>query len=201
MRVLVACEFSGTVRDAFIAKGHDAVSCDLLPTESPGPHIQGDVLDVIDDGWDMMIAHPPCTFLANSGVRWLYTDYNTKVKNYARWAEMRKAKQFFRELLEAPIPLIAIENPIQHKHGKIKQQDQTLQPWMFGDNETKAVCLWLKGLPPLVPTITKKPYDVVSRVWRMPLGPDRQKERSRFFPGMAAAMAEQWGNKHTVGDE
>jgi hypothetical protein len=191
MRILVACEFSGIVRDAFIEQGHDAYSCDLLPTESPlamDKHYQKDVIQIIDDGWDMMIAHPPCTYLANSGVRWLGVQKGRRDK-------MEQAISFFRCFLYARIPLIAIENPIQHKHCRLPKPDQIIQPWMFGDNETKAVCLWLKGLPKLTPLTVKKPENVEARVWRMPPGPNRQKERSRFFKGIAKAMAQQWGGK------
>ncbi len=187
MRVLIACEYSGIVRDAFIAAGHDAMSCDILPTERKGPHYQGDVRDVLGNGWDLMIAHPPCTRLCNSGVSWLAK------RNL--WDEMREGAAFFRELYMAPIPEIAIENPIQHRyaiaaHGCGKQS-QIIQPWMFGHGETKATCLWLKGLPPLVPT------NIVSgreqRLHRLPPSPDRWKERSRTYQGIADAMAQQWG--------
>lgn len=184
MRVLVACEFSGTVRDAFIRAGHDAISCDLLPTEVPGPHYQGDVRDILGEDFDLMIAHPPCTFLANSGVRWLYEQDD-------RWQHLIDGACFFRDLLEAPIPKKAIENPIMHKWAR-KIVDagpsQTIQPWQFGHGETKAVSLWLRGLPALVPTSV-----VEGRVHRMAPGPDRWKDRSRFFTGIADAMAQQWG--------
>lgn len=188
MRVLVACEYSAIVRDAFRAKGHDAWSCDILPTEGdPAFHIQGDVLDILDDGWDLMIGHPPCTRLTNAGVRWLHE------RNL--WDDLDKACEFFNALKDAPIGKIAIENPIPHKYAveQIGKYDQCVQPWMFGDNETKAVCLWLKNLPPLVPMTQEKPVYAEARVWRMPPGPDRQKERSRFFRGIARAMADQWG--------
>lgn len=181
MRVLVACEFSGVVRDAFLRRGHDAWSCDLLPTESPGPHIQGDVLDVLDGGWDLMIAHPPCTHLAVSGARW----FKDKV------VEQKLALDFVRALLEADIDRIALENPVSIISSKIRKPDQIIQPWQFGHGETKATCLWLKGVSPLRET------NVVdgraARVHRLPPGPDRWKERSRTFHGIAAAMAEQWG--------
>ena len=181
MKVLVACEFSGIVRDAFTRTGHDAWSCDLLPSETPGNHIQGDVLNILNDGWDLMIAHPPCTHLAVSGARW----FKDKV------AEQVEALEFVRGLMNAPIPLIAVENPVSIISSKIRKSDQTIQPWQFGHGEVKATCLWLKGLPKLTPT------DVVegreARVHRMPPGPDRWKERSRFFPGIAEAMACQWG--------
>lgn len=181
LRVLVACEFSGTVRDAFIARGHDAVSCDLLPTESPGPHIQGDVLAVLGDGWDLMIAHPPCTHLAVSGARW----FKDKVK------EQDDALAFVGALLNAPIQRIALENPVSIISSRFRKPDQTIQPWQFGHGETKATCWWLKGLPKLTPTNVVSGRD--ARVHRMPPGPNRWKERSRTFPGIAAAMADQWG--------
>lgn len=186
-RVLVACEFSGTVRDAFIEAGHDAVSCDLLPTESPGPHIEGDVLDVLDRGWDLMVAHPPCTYLANSGVRWLY-------ERDLRWQKLIEGAAFFRKLLNAPIPYVAVENPVMHKWARKivgRGPDQTIQPWQFGHGETKAICLWLKRLPPLRPT--KVVHGREARVHRMAPGEDRSKERSRFYEGVARAMADQWG--------
>lgn len=187
LRVLVACEYSGTVRDAFLAAGHDAMSCDLLPTESPGPHYVGDVRDVLDDSWDLLIAHPPCTYLTNSGVRWLH-------ERPERWELMREGAEFFRLLLDAPIPRVAIENPVMHKYaGEIigRPFSQSIQPWQFGHPETKRTCLWLRRLPPLVPT--RVVHGREARVHRMPPGPDRWKERSRFYPGIARAMAEQWG--------
>ena len=148
MKILVACEYSGVVRDAFIRAGHEAMSCDLLPTESDGPHYQGDVFDVIGDGWDMMIAHPPCTRLCNSGVRWL------DERNL--WAELDEGAAFFRALLEyEDIPMRAIENPIPHKYAVERigrKYDQIIQPWQHGHGETKATCLWLEGLPKLMPT-------------------------------------------------
>ena len=187
MKVLVACEFSGTVRDAFAARGHDAMSCDLRPSERPGKHYQGDVRDLLGGGWDLMVAHPPCTYLANSGVRWLR-------EKPGRWEQMRQGAEFFRELLTADIPLIAVENPVIHRYVVEiigRKHDQTLQPWQFGHGETKRICLWLKGLPAL------KTTQIVdgrkARVWRMPPGPEREKERSRFFRGVADAMADQWG--------
>lgn len=182
MKVLVACEFSGTVRDAFTRAGHEAMSCDLLPTDSPGPHHQGDVMDVIGDGWDLMIAHPPCTHLAVSGSRW----FKDKVR------EQADALHFVRALMNAPIARWAIENPISVISSKIRRPDQIVQPWQFGHGETKATCLWLKGLPLLTPT------DIVegreAKVHRMPPGPDRWKKRSLTYPGIAAAMAAQWSN-------
>ncbi len=193
LRVLVACEFSGIVRDAFIARGHDAVSCDLLPSERGRPHYQGPVQSLLREGWewDLMIAHPPCTYLANSGVRWLYGGKGT-VRDLDRWQAMEDAAAFFRMLLDAPIPRIAVENPIQHSHAGLPKATQRIQPWQFGTPETKATQLWLKNLPPLVPT------NVVDgrtpRVHHASPGPDRWKERSRTDPNIAAAMADQWGS-------
>ena len=199
MRVLVACEFSGIVRDAFLEAGHDAISCDLLPTESPGPHYEGDVRDLLAyREFDLMIAHPPCTYLTNAGVRHLHDHVSsrngvkTKVSGSKRWVAMFEAAEFFNSLAQANVPQIAIENPIPHKYSRalIGKYDQLIQPWQFGHGETKATCLWLKGLPPLEHT------DVVegreARVHKMSPGPDRWKERSRFYPGIAKAMAEQW---------
>lgn len=189
-RVLVACEFSGIVRDAFTARGHEAWSVDLLPTERPGLHWEGDVRTVLVEGWDLMIAHPPCTYLANSGVRWLYGGKGTE-RDPDRWALMEEAAAFFRELLDAPIPRIAVENPIMHRHAGIRRPDQLIQPWQFGHGETKATGLWLKNLPPLVPTNIVP--ERVQRVHLMPPGPERWRERSRTYEGIAAAMAAQWG--------
>jgi site-specific DNA-cytosine methylase len=180
-RVLVACEFSGVVRDAFRVRGYDAVSCDLLPTELPGPHIQADVLDVLGDGWDLMVAHPPCTHLAVSGARWF------KHKQ----AEQAEALEFVRRLLAAPIERIALENPVSIISSRIRKPDQVIQPWMFGHPETKATCLWLKNLPPLQPTTVVEGRE--GRVWKEPPSPDRWKNRSRTYTGVAEAMAEQWG--------
>lgn len=184
MKVLVACEFSGIVRDAFIAKGHDAISCDLLPTEKPGPHYQGDVMDIIYDGYDLMIAHPPCTHLAVSGARWF--------KDKAQ--EQESALTFVRELMNRShhhIPCFCIENPISIISSRIRKPDQIIQPWMFGHGETKATCLWLNNLPKLQPTNIVDGRE--ARIHKMPPGPDRWKERSRTFQGIADAMAEQWG--------
>jgi hypothetical protein len=181
MKVLVGCEFSGVVRDAFIRRGHDAWSCDLLPTESPGPHIQGDVLSTLDEGWDLAIFHPPCTHLASSGARWFK---DKKV-------EQEDAIHFVKELLNAPIPRIALENPIGVLSTHIRKPEQIIQPWQFGHGETKATCLWLKSLPLLVPT------NVVSgreaRIHKLPPSKDRWKLRSITYAGIAEAMAEQWG--------
>lgn len=183
MRVLVACEYSGRVRDAFAARGHDAMSCDLLPTEVPGHHYQGDVFDVIGDGWDLMVCHPPCTHLAVSGARHFAAKRESGVQ--------QEALDFVRRLLSAPIPRIALENPVSIISTQVRKPDQVIQPWQFGHGEIKATCFWLKGLQPLRPT------DVVAgreaRVHRMPPSPDRWKERSRTYPGIAAAMAHQWG--------
>jgi hypothetical protein len=195
MRVLVACEFSGIVRDAFRARGHWAMSADLIPSERTEPgwaHYQGDVLDLLDSSWDLMIAHPPCTYLANSGVRWLYKDGEP---DNDRWLAMKESGNFFRRLLEAPIPRIAVENPIMHRWGKLivgRGQDQIIQPWMFGHGEVKATCLWLKGLPKLEPT--KIVDGRTPRVHHASPGPDRWKERSRTLQGIADAMADQWGS-------
>jgi hypothetical protein len=195
MRVLVACEYSGAVRDAFLALGHDATSCDLLPTDVPGPHYQGDVRDVLGDGWDLMVAHPTCTYLCNSGVRWLYTEAD-------RWKHMIEGAVFFRELLTAPIPRIAVENPVMHKYAASiigRRQDQVVQPWMFGHPEKKATGLWLKGLPPLLATDDVRdvmrglPKSQTDRIHYASPGPDRWKLRSTTFAGIAEAMALQWG--------
>jgi site-specific DNA-cytosine methylase len=181
MRVLVACEFSGIVRDAFASLGHDAWSCDLLPTERPVNHYQRDVLEVIPMGWDIMIGHPPCTHLAVSGARWFREKHD----------EQRLALNFVWVLMHAPIKHICIENPISIISTRIRKPDQIIQPWMFGHGETKATCLWLKNLPLL------KPTQIVNgrnhAIHRMPPGPNRWKERSRTFTGIAKAMAEQWG--------
>ena len=181
MRVLVACEFSGVVRDAFASLGHDAYSCDLLPSERFGQHIQGDALNYLEDGWDLMIAHPPCTHLAVSGAR-----------HFARkQAEQLEALKFVRFLMDAPSPRICVENPISVISSRIRKPDQIIQPWQFGHGETKATCLWLKNLPPLAPTNIVEGRE--ARVHKMPPGPNRWRERSRTFEGIAAAMAAQWG--------
>lgn len=183
MRVLVACEYSGTVRDAFAARGHDAWSCDLLPTERLGNHIHGDVLQHLHRNWDLMIAHPPCTHLAVSGARW-FKD---------KQIEQADALDFVRRLLDPPIPRIALENPISIISSRIRKPDQIIQPWQFGHGETKATCLWLKNLPKLIPTNIVEGRE--ARIHKMPPGPDRWKERSRTFEGIAQAMAEQWGGR------
>ena len=188
-RVLVACEFSGVVRTAFSARGCDAWSADLLPTESAGNHIQGDVRELLNDGWDLMIAHPPCTHLAVSGARW----FKEKVR------EQAEALDFVRLLLNAPIHRIALENPVSIISSRIRKPDQVIQPWMFGHGETKATCLWLKNLPPLMPThvdgdlfYPSTPKEREQRIWKLPPSENRWKERSRTFDGIAKAMAEQY---------
>ena len=196
MKVLVACEFSGTVRDAFIGKGHDAMSCDILPTEAPGPHYEGDVVDILDDGWDLMIAHPPCTYLTNSGVQHLY-------KDPGRWEKLDEGAAFFKQLLDAPVPRIAVENPIPHKYAieRIggRKYDQLIQPYLFGHPERKATCLWLKELPKLAATKDVKdemlalPKRISQRLHFASPGPDRWKLRSKTYQGIADAMADQWG--------
>lgn len=221
MTVLIACEFSGIVREAFRKRGHDAWSCDVLETEIPGQHIQGDVLAVLGDGWDLMIAHPPCTHLAVSGARWFHE----------KRREQEDAVEFFMALINAPIPRIAVENPVSVMSTRYRKPDQIIQPWMFGHGETKATCLWLKGLPALKPTNIVAPEWAVlpdgrihmskkgkrdnpthfltgrirvlkgeqlkqwERIHRMPPGPDRWKERSRTYPGIADAMAMQWAKE------
>ena len=182
MKILVACEFSGIVRDAFATRGHDAWSCDLLDTERPGQHIKGDVLDILDDGWDMMIAHPPCTYLAVSGARWFKH----------RQKEQAEALKFVRTLLNADIQRIALENPVSVISTRIRKPDQIIQPWMFGHGETKATCLWLKNLPKLIPTNIVNGRD--NRVHREPPSKNRWKNRSRTYTGIAEAMAERWSD-------
>lgn len=183
MKVLVACEYSGRVRDAFLARGHDAMSCDLLPTDSPGPHYQGDVRDVLDAGWDLMICHPPCTDLAVSGAR----HFPAKIAD----GRQGRALDFVRLLLNAPIERIALENPVSVISTQIRKPTQVIQPWHHGHGETKATCLWLKNLPKLKPTnIVDGRSD---RIHKMPPSPDRWKLRSTTYAGIAAAMADQWG--------
>lgn len=200
MRVLVACEYSGTVRDAFIKRGHEAISCDLLPSDKLGPHYQGDVFDILNEGWDLMIAHPPCTYLTNAGVTWLYN--KDKTKNEKRWVDMGEGAEFFKLLLNAPIQRICIENPIMHKYAKNiigTNQSQVIQPWMFGHKEQKATCLWLKGLPLLQPTNNVKEEMMKlsnrerQRLHYLPPSEDRWKIRSTTYQGIAEAMAQQWG--------
>lgn len=183
MKVLIACEYSGVVREAFRNRGHDALSCDLLPTEIEGPHYKGDVLDIIDDGWDLMIAHPPCTHLAVSGARHFAAKKASGVQD--------EALAFVHKLLDADIPRIALENPISIISTRIRKPDQIIQPWQFGHGETKATCLWLKNLPKLIPTNIVEGRE--QRVHLMPPSPNRWKERSRTFQGIADAMAQQWG--------
>jgi len=205
MRVLVACEYSGTVRDAFIRTGHDALSCDLRPTDVDGPHYQGDVLDIIGDGWDLMIAHPDCTYLTNTGVCHLHRPDQTtpSLKGRPRWAAMDDAGRFFRKLLDCGIPKIAVENPIPHKYAVERigrKYDQIIHPWQFGHPEKKATCLWLKELPPLTPTDDVKeemfelPKRDQQRLHYLSPSPDRWKLRSTTFLGIATAMADQWGH-------
>lgn len=228
MRVLVACEYSGIVREAFAARGHRAVSCDLLPTEqAPGPnasHYQGDVRDILDWGWDLMVGHPDCTFLTNSGIRWLYEEWtgeekaahlaatgqklrgHSRRRNEARWAAMADAVDFYRLLWESPIERIALENPRMHPYAQEAiggGPTQVIQPWQFGTPETKATGLRLKNLPPLVERADATevlaygrtlPDKVFARVHNLPPSPTRWKERSRTFPGVGVAMAEQWGD-------
>ena len=186
MRVLVACEYSGAVRRAFRERGHDAWSCDLLPAEDESPHhYQEDVLGLLRGEWDLMIAHPPCTHLAVSGARW----FKDKV------VEQAAALVFVKRLLHAPVPRIALENPISIISSRIRKPDQIIQPWQFGHGETKATCRWLKNLPKLQPTNIVEGRE--PRVHMMSPGPDRWKERSRTYQGIAEAMAEQWGNIQT----
>ena len=196
MKILIACEYSGVVRDAFLAAGHDATSCDILPTESPGPHHCGPVEELLSDPWDMIIAHPPCTYLCNSGVRWLHTDPG-------RWAKLRHAAEFFRLFLDHSCPRICIENPVMHKYAREliggQRFTQSIQPWEFGHPESKRTCLWLKGLPFLCKTkILPLP---ASGHWenqtpsgrnKLAPGPERAKIRSATYPGIGHAMADQW---------
>lgn len=203
MKILIACEYSGTVRDAFIKMGHDAISCDLLPTESPGPHYQGDIRDILyKEEWDLIIAHPECTYIANSGVHCLH-------KDPSRWGKLDTACEFFNLFLDHPCPKICIENPVPHKYAlerfSPKQElfgikgkyRQTIQPWQFGEDASKRTCLWLKGLPNLEPTniIKKKIYDNQTPSGQNKLGPskDRWKLRSKTYQGIADAMASTWG--------
>lgn len=191
MRVLVACEYSGTVRDAFTAKGHYAMSCDLLPTESEGPHYQGDVFDVINDGWDLMIAHPPCTHLAVSGAAWFYR----------KEKEQAEALEFVRKLMDADIPKICIENPVSIISTRIKKPDQIIQPYEYGHEASKKTCLWLKGLPKLQATkiVSKGEFITYKSGKRMPAWYAKSwgdgKARSKFWSGIAEAMANQWSDE------
>lgn len=220
MKVLIACEYSGRVRDAFLANGHDAMSCDLLPTEVPGPHYQGSVTDVINEGWDLMICHPPCTYLSVSGMHWT-------TRGLRDPSLTEDALAFVQLLMDAPIPRIALENPISVISSRIRKPDQIIQPWQFGEDASKATCLWLKGLPLLKPTniVEGQLYCCGSKIENgdvrgcpncngdkkakriyanqtpsgqnnVPPGPDRWKERSRTFQGISDAMADQWGNQN-----
>ena len=185
LKVLVACEYSGRVRDACTRMGHFAMSCDLLPTDAPGLHYQGDVTDILNQGWDLMIAHPPCTHLAVSGARYFASKRASGVQ--------QEALTFVRQLLDAPIPKIALENPVSIISSAIRKPDQIIQPWQFGHGETKATCLWLKGLPKLTPTDIVDGRD--DRIHKMPPSPDRWKLRSTTYQGIADAMAMQWGGQ------
>lgn len=181
MRVLIACEFSGIVRDAFLHKGHEAWSCDLLQTESPGPHKQQNILEILGEGWDLMIAHPPCTYLTVAGARWFK----------GREQQQEDALDFVVDLLNAPIPKIALENPIGVISTRVRKPTQIVHPWWFGHTESKATCLWLKGLPKLTPTQIVTPWH--TSVHHAAPGSERWKKRSRTFKGLAEAMAQQWG--------
>lgn len=183
LRVLVACEYSGVVRDSFIALGHDAMSCDLLPTDVPGPHHMGDVVELLNQQWDILIAFPPCTYLCSSGMHWT-------VRGLRDPKLTEDALDFVRLLMNANVPHIALENPVGAISTRIRKPDQVIQPWQFGHGETKATCLWLKGLPKLQPTNIVEGRE--QRIFKMPPSADRWKERSKTFAGIAAAMAEQW---------
>lgn len=198
MKILIACEFSGIVRDAFIAKGHDAISCDLLPTEQPGPHYQGDVMDIINDGFDLMIAHPPCTYLCVPGAHYLHT-------RIGRWEKMINAQKFFMTLYDLNIDKIVIENPVPHHYANLPKYTQIIHPWQFGHELSKRTCLWIKGLPKLIPTIImENKGDRYIRTIRQQAkygkssnskwyATSNAHERSRTFQGIADAMASQWG--------
>ena len=192
MKVLIACEYSGTVRDAFIALGHDAMSCDLLPTDAEGPHYQGSVFDVLDGDWDLMVAHPPCTYLSNAGARHLYPK---KFLNQQRYEQGLEAKKFFMDLLTCKIPKICIENPIPSTIFGLPKYHQVIQPYEFGHPFQKKTCLWLKNLPPLMATmyVQKQESTKVVGNWFNAGGKDRQKNRAKTFEGIANAMANQWG--------
>ena len=192
MKILIACEFSGTVREAFAAKGHDAWSCDLEPTDVPGNHYQGDVMDILNDGWDMMIAHPPCTYLSNAGARFLYPN---KQLNEDRLKLGMKAKEFFMALYNANINKIVVENPIPSKIYGLPKYSQTIQPYEYGHPFQKKTCLWLKNVPELKPTniVSNRQSTKVPGNWFNKGGKDRQKNRAKTFQGIADAMAEQWG--------
>ena len=194
MNILVACEFSGIVRDAFLAKGHNAISCDLEPTDSPGPHCQGDVTALLHHRWDLIIAHPPCTFLTSSGARWLKDQPPLKSRRpvgEARRILQQEAAKFFMQFVNCPCTKVVIENPIGVMSNLYRKPDQIVHPWEFGHGVVKATCLWLKGLPKLQPTnIVDGRYP---ECHRQPPGPNRSKLRSTTYPGIALAMAEQWG--------
>jgi hypothetical protein len=207
MRILIACEFSGRVREAFRAKGHDVLSCDVRPTEILGPHYQGDVRDVLYEAWDMLIAHPPCTYNTLAGVRWMYHPDDTHLPaeqrrrhpSYPdRMERFEEGVAFFKLFSEAPIPKICVENSQPHglAMSRLGRYTQCIQPWMFGDPYTKGACLWLQGLPPLQPTHRRYadyPSGLEAECHSMSPGPDREKKRSRTYPAIAAAMAAQWG--------
>jgi len=197
MRVLVACEYSGRVRDAFTARGHFAMSCDILPTESEGPHYKGNVLDILDDNWDLMIAHPPCTHLAVSGARWF-------TQGKKPWSLQIESLEFVRKLLDADIKHIALENPVSVISTKIRKPDQIIQPFHYGDSVKKTTCLWLKNLPDLIPTDIVEPEMVLMKgnkkmskfhyeTFKLP-PKERGHARSKTFEGIAKAMAKQWGD-------
>lgn len=195
LRVLVACEYSGTVRDAFLKRGHYALSCDLLETETPGPHYQGNVLDILGDGWDLMVAHPPCTYLASSGLHW-------NKRRPERKLLTEEALDFVETLLNAPIPAIALENPIGIISTRIRKPNQIIHPWQFGHDASKATCLWLKNLPLLEPTDilpggrkARRANQTASGQNKLPPSADRWKLRSKTYQGIADAMAEQWGSE------
>lgn len=200
LRVLVACEYSGVVRDAFRALGHDAVSCDLLDTEVPGPHVVGDVRSVLGDGWDIIIAHPPCTRLCLSGVRWLHSPPAGRDLD-SIWRELDEAAALFADIWNAPCARVAIENPTMHGAGRSAIERRTgplprpfvVHPWQHGHGETKRTCLFARGLPPIVPTEVVDGRE--ARIWKLPRTPDRWRERSRTYRGIAAAMAAQWGGR------
>lgn len=206
MKVLIACEYSGAVRDAFSRLGHDATSCDLLPSDSEsGKHYQGSVFDIINDGWDLMVAHPPCTYLAVSGNRWLYNKDGSK--NEERWKNRNEGLDFVRALMDAPIDQIAVENPVSCISSEIRKPDQIIQPWQFGDEAQKTTCLWLKNLPKLKPTkivgkgefVTfksgkKHPAWYAEAFAKAKTKAERQKLRSKTFQGIADAMADQWSD-------
>lgn len=192
MNILVACEYSGTVREAFRRKGHNVVSCDLLPSDDNSPHhIIGDVSKMLRSNWDLVIAHPPCTFLCNSGVRWLYGGKGTEI-DPVRWEQMRAGREFFLSCLAANSGKVCVENPIPHKHANLPASTQYVQPWQFGTPESKKTGLWLRGLKPLVPT-HERPAVIYQSVHTASPGPLRWKQRSATFSGIASAMAEQWG--------